>query len=190
MSYTPRLILVVGNPGSGKDILVRAVYNLGAQHANVVPKHTSRKRRSDDGEEMICSDDPNFALNKCDITYENYGDSYGIQTSQIWEGLKKGVFQVLVVSNVNAINNLWSICGRLVGLGYVHSEVPPDEYKKAELKHGNDKKYIKRRLSEYSMAFNNYLRNFLAFDHVLIYAGIDEDLYDQIFRLFRAYEKG
>ncbi len=34
------------------------------------------------------------------------------------------------------------------------------------------------------------LKNFRVFDHALINCGIPEDLYDQIFRLFRAYEQG
>ena len=32
--------------------------------------------------------------------------------------------------------------------------------------------------------------NFLAFDRVFIFSGAPEDLYDQIFRVFRAYESG
>ena len=189
MVYSPRLIIVVGNPGSGKDILVRAVYDLGTQHANVVPKHTSRNRIKDDGKEMICSDDPNFALEKCDVVYENYGDRYGIETVKIWKGLKRGIFQVLVVSNVDAINKLRTIFGGLIILVYVHSEIQPDEYQNTESKHGYEQEYIKRRVTEYNKAFRSYLRNFLAFKHVFIYTDSDEDLYDQIFRLFRSYEK-
>ena len=184
----PRLYLVVGSPGSGKDILVRAVYDFGSQHAEIVPKHTSRARRKDDGPEMICPSQKGFALDKCEIVYVNFGTKYGIESNRIWRGLHEGISQVLVVSNVDAINTLRSIFGSLVVLLYVHSEVSPEKFKQQEKKHGNKSKYIERRMSKYRMAFDAFLTNYLAFDHVLIYADVDEDLYDQIFRLFRAYE--
>lgn len=190
MAHIPRLFIVVGSPGSGKDILVRAVYDLGTQHADIVSKHTSRKRRADDGREMICPGDEGYNLSKCDVVYHNYGDQYGIDTRRIWKGLEAGVFQVVVVSNVAAINALRTIFGPLVVLIYVHSEITPEAYAEMEAPHGSDSEYIARRREKYRMAFDNYLKNFLSFDHVLIYADVDEDLYDQIFRLFRAYERG
>ncbi len=36
--------------------------------------------------------------------------------------------------------------------------------------------------------FKMFIENFDVFDHVLIYESRKEDLYDQLFRLFRAYE--
>jgi len=179
---------VVGSPGSGKDILVRAVYDFGSQHAEIIPKHTDRAIRIDNGPEMICPNQEGFALDKCDIVYDNFGTKYGIKSTRIWRGLRKGISQVLVVSNVDAINNLRSIFGSMVVLLYVHSEVSPENFKQQETKHGNVSNYIERRVGKYRMAFDAFLTNYLAFDHVLIYADVDEDLYDQIFRLFRAYE--
>ena len=73
---------------------------------------------------------------------------------------------------------------------YVHSEVSPKEFKAQEAKYGDAADYIGRRVRKFGMAFEVFLANYLAFDHVLIYADVDEDLYDQIFRLFRAYESG
>lgn len=187
MNIMQHLFIIVGSPGSGKDLLIRAVNDLGAQHAEIVPKHTSRQRWDDDGNEMICVWDPEHDLANCDIIYENYGDKYGIKGGEIWEGLSKGVFQVIVVSDVDAINKLRRVFGELVVLVYVHSEVDADEYQCIEA-HGKDSEYVQCRVAEYELAFNVYLENFLAFDHVLIYSGLKEDLFDQIFRLFRAYE--
>jgi ribose 1,5-bisphosphokinase PhnN len=189
MPHTARLMVVVGSPGSGKDKLVRAIGDLGAQHATVVSKHTSRYRRIDDGDEMICANDEGFNINECDIIYENYEDKYGIQSKEIWKGLRKGVFQVIVVSNIEAINKLRSIFGKLSILVYVHSAIMPEEYKKSESSLGSNIDYVIKRTEKYSMAFENFLLNFNAFDHVLIYTDAAEDLYDQIFRLFRAYER-
>jgi ribose 1,5-bisphosphokinase PhnN len=196
--YFQRVIVVVGTPGSGKDLLIRAIHDLGRQHAQIVPKHTSRPRWADDEEEMICPGDLDYNLDGCDITYKNYEDEYGIETRRIWEGLLDGAFQVVVVSNADAINELHSIFGDLLVLVYVHSEVDAEKYR--EMERSRDKRssyvaYVERRVKEYRQAIDLYLNNFLAFDHVLIYSGIkknmfvEEDLFDQLFRLFRAYER-
>jgi ribose 1,5-bisphosphokinase PhnN len=193
--YVQRLFVIVGTPGSGKDLLIRAVDDLAVQHARIVPKHTNRKRRPDDGDEIICPEDPDCDLEGCDIKYANYGDKYGIKTSKIWEGLGKGIFQVIVVSNVEAINKLRDIFGELVLLIYVHSEVDADDYRRIEAERKSDPEYldteyVERRAKSYKLAFDTFLENYLAFNHVLINSGSSDNLIDQMFRLFRAYERG
>jgi ribose 1,5-bisphosphokinase PhnN len=193
--FVQRLFVLVGTPGSGKDLLIRAVKELGAQHAQIVPKHTSRKRRPDDGQEVICPEDPAYNLEQCDIRYENYGAQYGIMTPQIWEGLRDGIFQVVVVSNVEAINNLREIFGELVVLVYIHSEVDSDNYQRIEAARKSDPEYhdteyVEVRVKNYRLALDIFLENYLTFNHVLIHSGPSENLYDQMFRLFRAYEWG
>lgn len=184
---TPRLIIIVGGPGSGKDLAIQGVNDLGAQHARIVPKHTSRARRPDDEDEMVCADDPWFALDRCDVVYENYGTSYGLESAEIWKGIRSGVFQVAVVSNIEALNQLRRHFGSLLVLVYVHSEVTAGAFEEAA---SNRDEYIERRVKDFDMALEVYLRNFLAFDHVLIWSGDRENLFDQVFRLFRAYEVG
>lgn len=190
MTSTPRLFVIVGTPGSGKDLLIRAVNDLGVLHAAIVPKHTSRAQRDDDSEEMICSDHSDYDLEGCDIQYENYGDKYGVKSARIWEGLMKRVSQVAVVSDLDAIKKLQQIFGEFMVLVYVHSRMEAEEYQRQAAQYGGDAGYVERRVAEYRHAFDIYLKHFLAFNHVLIYAGLREDLYDQIFRLFRAYEHG
>lgn len=190
MKPIQRLIILVGSPGSGKDLLIRAIDDLGAQHAQVIAKHTSRKRWPDDRKEMICSNDFDFDLISCDIKYDNYGDKYGINSTLIWSSLQKGVFPVVVISNAEAINQLHEKFGDLVVLVYVHSEMDANEFRNADENFKKGELYVERRVSEYQQAFDLYLKNFRAFDHVLINCGDPEDLYDQIFRLFRAYERG
>ncbi len=184
-----RIIAIVGGPGSGKDLLVRALTDLWSRHAIVVPKHTSRKRRPDDGSEMICPDDAGFDLGACDVIYESFGERYGLKTGDIWKGLLTGVFQVVVVSDVNAINRLREVFAKLVVLIYVHSEVAESEYVSRERLQDHDE-YVARRARGFWTAYDTFLRNFGAFDHVLIHAAEPEDLYDQMFRLMRAYETG
>lgn len=188
MKPMQRLILLVGSPGSGKDLLIRAVNKLGAQHAEVIPKHTTRDRWPDDEKEMIFADDEYYKLEDCDIRYENYGDLYGIESSLIWASLCRGVFPVVVVSNVEAINQLRDKFGDLIVLVYVHSEVDAEAYQHEEVKNKGEH-YVQPRVIEYRQAYEIYLNNFQAFDHVLINCDDPEDLYDQIFRLFRAYER-
>jgi ribose 1,5-bisphosphokinase PhnN len=189
MKFTPRVVVVVGSPGSGKDILIRAVKDLGVGHARIVPKHTSRQQRPDDGNEMICPESHDFALDQCDIVYVNYDDRYGIISAHIWQGLKEGVFQVIVVSNVAAINQLKAVFSGFLLLVYVHSEMTSEQYLQSEATSEHDE-YAMRRSQQLWETFEMYMNNFLSFDHVLIHGGTPEDLYDQIFRLFRAYERG
>jgi ribose 1,5-bisphosphokinase PhnN len=191
MKPMQRLIVLVGSPGSGKDLLVQGINKMGAQHAEVVPKHTTRERWPDDEQEMICSENENYNLEACDVRYENYGDKYGIDSALIWTILNKGVFPIVVVSNVEAINQLRNKFGDLIVLVYVHSEVDAEEYRHTEeFEKGKGIQYVQPRVAEYRQAYEIYLNNFQAFDHVLINCNDKEDLYDQIFRLFRAYERG
>lgn len=207
INYTPRLFVVVGSPASGKDEIIKAVNILGQLHASIVPKHTDRSQRWDDGNEMICKKmldhngalikNPVYAMDKCAIQYENYGTLYGVNTDDIWDGLGNGVHQVLVVSNVNALNKLKQIFGDLAVIIYIYSEITKDEYmkkerEKAKKKHPTDKeeseRYLKKREENFDMAWHLYEDNLMLFDHVFIFTNREEDLYDQIFRLFRYYE--
>lgn len=190
MITSRRIVVIVGTPGSGKDLLIRAVFELGTQHAQIIPKHTSRKRWSDDRKEIICPGEEEYNLQGCDIRYSNYNDEYGIESSRIWDSIDRGVFPVVVVSNINAINQLHKKFGELVLLVYIHSQMSAEQYRRAEAKYKKEAYYIEKRVEEYQQAFSIYLRNLAAFDHVLINSDLPEDLYDQMFRLFRAYERG
>lgn len=176
------IFVIVGGKTSGKDEIIRAVYELGNLHAQIIPKFTSRSRHSDDGKEIKCnyifekdseSGNKYKALSQeddreydCDIVYEKNNNKYGINTHDIWEGLRRHKFQVIVVSELEAINSLRKIFGSLVKLIYIHGQ--DDE--------------------EDSLEFQLFVQYFDFFDHVLIYESRKEDLYDQLFRLFRAYE--
>lgn len=176
------IFVIVGGEASGKDEIIRAVYELGGLHAQIVPKFSSRPRRPEDGREIRCNyifqkednlkegykvlsqeDDSEYY---CDIVYKKNDYYYGIDSHQIWQGLRIHKFQVLVASEVFAINNLRKMFGSLVKLIYVH---------------GQDD-------NENSLEFQMYIQYFDFFDHVLIYESRKEDLYDQLFRLFRSYE--
>lgn len=177
-----KIFVIVGGSASGKDEIIRAVYELGSLHAQIIPKFTSRNRHSDDGKEIKCnylfekdnkSDNGYKVLSQeddreynCDIVYKKNNNWYGINTHKIWEGLRNHKFQVIVVSELEAINSIRKIFGSLVKLIYIH---------------GQDGE-------ENTLEFQLFIHYFNFFDHVLIYENRKEDLYDQLFRLFRAYE--
>lgn len=173
------IFVIVGGSHSGKDEIIRAVHDLGGLHAQMIPKFTSRRSKADDGKEIRC----NYAFQKlgdkfrviskeenkeyeCDIVYYKNNNYYGIDSRQIWIGLRNQKFQVIVVSEVEAINSLIEKFGSLVVLIYVHGKDDDES------------------LPEFQL----FLENFNEFDHVLIAEYRTEDLYDQLFRLFRAYE--
>jgi hypothetical protein len=153
---------------------------------------------------MICNGDAGFALDTCDVTYESHGDRYGIRTVEVWLGLATGISQVAVVSQISGINALRAVFGELLVLVYVYSEMTPQEYRAREAQEALVKnldcvaasgatspdEYAARRAADYQLAFEMYVENILAFDHVLIASATKEDVYDQLFRLFRAYETG
>jgi ribose 1,5-bisphosphokinase PhnN len=174
-----RLVVVFGTPGSGKDLLIRAVNDLGSQHARIVPKHTSKEWENGDGDEVIYPGEPEHNLDNCDLSYEYLGHRYGVKYGGIWGGLRRGVFQVVSVGNLDAIDRLRDEFGELMLLIYVHSEIDGE---RRGLEKGQS-------LTQHHVAFDVYLSQFLAFDHVLINSGVQQDLFDQIFRLFRAYER-
>jgi len=182
------VFIVVGTPGSGKDALIKAVNDLGTFHARIVPKHTSRKRQDDDGDEMICSNDIGFDLDSCDVTYGNYKAKYGLKSELIWQGLRDEVAQVVVISNIDAINDLRRKFGSLVKMVFISSETGKEEYKRQQEELGNDIEYVDERVKAYGKAVDIFFRNYALFDHVLINAESEEDLFDQIFRLFEHYE--
>lgn len=214
-NFTPRLFLVVGSPGSGKDELMTAVNTIGSLHAEIVPKHTSRLQNVDDGDEMICRAwldtdgkteiaNPNWDLDGCDVKYENFGTQYGIKTSAIWDRLRQGIMQVAVVSDSDALNQLKGKFGNLAVVVYVYSQISREQYREQQIqnklnpKNGTKKSqlteddlaYIEKHVADFDKAWQIYVDNFILFDHVLIYADMQEDLFDQVFRLFKAYERG
>jgi ribose 1,5-bisphosphokinase PhnN len=188
MKTNPVIFIVVGTPGSGKDFLVQAANDMGVLHCRIVPKHTDRQRQTDDSNEMICANDEGYDLDKCDLTYNNYNNRYGIKLELVWDQLKMGVAQVLVVSNIDAINTLCRTFSSMIKLIFVHSEMDEEKYRSEQRALGNSEKYIDARVEDYNNALKIYYRNIARFDHVLIYADSKEDLFDQIFRLFNHYE--
>jgi guanylate kinase len=56
---SPHLFIISGNASSGKDDVIRAVQKMGKLQSTIIPKYTSRRVLSDDGDEMICKHIPN-----------------------------------------------------------------------------------------------------------------------------------
>ncbi len=178
-----KILVITGSENSGKDQIMSAMQDLAKNKTIIIKKHTSRNAKPDDGPEMICANiideekstennivfkpNPNYDLNGCNLKYMRRGNVYGLKTMEIWEGLQKGMFQVISLSNAEAINKLVKMFGDLVVLIYVHSGIP---------------------CSDYDSAFNLYINNAVKYDHVIIFEDKKEDLYDQVFRILHHYE--
>lgn len=181
--FMSRLFVLVGDDSSGKDMCIEAINKLGKLHAQTVKKFTTRNEKPNEFDNMVFKNiidkekssennivykqNPQFTLDNCDITYARKGNIYGINTSEIWDGLKQGLFQIVSITNVEAIEKLKRVFGGFMVLIFINS---PESK------------------SENNEAFNIFLNNYIKFKHVLIFDGKLENLYDQIFRLFKAYE--
>lgn len=179
-----KVFIVTGSGASGKDYVISAIRDLAKNKAMIVTKRTSRNQKPDDEDELICKNiidhenstekalaykkNPSYDMIDCNIKYNRRGNTYGIKTSEVWEGLQKGMFQVISLSEEEAINKMIRTFGGLVVLIYVHSNIPADDY---------------------DVSFSTYVKNMDKYDHVLIFEDKKEDLYDQVFRLLHYYEK-
>ncbi len=177
-----RLFVIVGADESAKDNCIEAIKSLGKLHAETVKKRTTRNEKLGDNDEMVCQNiidkenstpetvvykpNPDYDMEKCDFLYERKGNIYGLVTKEIWDGLKKSMFQVVSITNIKAIKKLKQIFSGFMVLIYIHSA----------------------NVSCEEEAYNILLNNYLEFKHILIYEDKLESLYDQFFRLFKLYE--
>jgi hypothetical protein len=158
-----RLFAIVDVLGSAQHRLIQAISSLGAHQAQVIPEHT---------------------------IYEDRESGRCLSASRILEVLHEQVFPVLVVDNIDIAGRLHEVFGRFIVLVYVHSEACAEDFQHNIVDHGTDASDLERRMERYRAAFDVYLEKFLDFDHVIIDSGNAVNLLDQLFWLFRAYERG
>jgi len=186
----PYIFLIVGASGTGKGILLRALRDMGERHVVIIPKQTTRKSKTTDGDEMMSIYPKKKFDPKFDILYGNYLNKYAICSSNIWENIKKSKFQVLIVSNLKAIKKLYHHFGSLIKLIYLYSPVDKEQLEKHQKDIATeDKKEIEVRKSKIEVVHDYYVDNITVFDHVLLNIQEPEDLCDQIFRLFQYYRE-
>lgn len=187
-SPSPKIYAFIGNPGSGKDNALEIIRVQSLLHSIIMPKHTTRKRKKDDGEEIICPEDELFDMNSCDLIYDNYGSTYGINTQKLDERLKAGISSSLIVSKAEAIRKLQEkYLDNLVTI-YIHG-LSKEEYK-IQQKDDLEDDYVKKRLEEYEQADELYYNNWLDFNHVIIANGDATDLKLQLDNIMMYYEEG
>jgi len=173
---------------SGKDAIIKSIFRVYDRKADVVPKMTTRAKKDDDTEELICQyipdanggfvENPGFDMANCDIIYErvgrNDGIKYGINTEEIKQGLKNGKHQCVSVTNVDTIKNLIDIFGEdTVSTVYIHSY----RGKRAD---GQEDFGI-----DSHEAFDIYNKNTRLFNYKFLFDGVDTDsLLNQLSNLF------
>lgn len=185
---TPKIYVFIGNPGSGKDKALETIRVQSFLHSIIMPKHTTRKRKENDGEEMICPEDELFDMNSCDLTYDNYGNTYGINTQELDERLKDGISSSLIVSKPKAIRKLQTKYPDELVTIFIHG-LSKEEYMIQQKDHLDDK-YVKKHLAEYEQADEFYYTDWLDFNHVIIDNGDSTDVKLQIDNIMKYYEEG
>lgn len=185
---SPKIYAYIGNPGSGKDDVLEIARVQGMLHSLIVPKHTTRARREDDGEEMICPGDLGFDIDSCDILYTNYGTRYGINSNEIRERLEDGISSSIVVSNEYALAELAKRFPEELVKVYIQG-LSKQEYIAQHQEHLSEP-YVQRRILEYEKADNLYQRNLSTINHVIINTGDLKDLKMQMDNIIALYENG
>ncbi len=183
-----KLYVFIGNPGSGKDKALEIIRVQSILHSIIMPKHTNRARKNDDGEEMICPEDELFDMDSCKLQYTNYGSVYGINVQELSKRLKDGISSSLVVSNGKAIQELRELFPNELVTIYIHG-LSKEEYSIQQKDHLDDA-YVKNRLSEYDQADQLYYNQWLDFNHTVIDNNDLTDLKLQIDNIMRYYEEG
>lgn len=126
------------------------------------------------------SGDDGYDLEGCELKYENFNSTYGIQVRQVLRDYVLGTQnQVLSCSNVDTIVELGKLFGEAVVPIYVHSDISPEEYMKAERREGSNSEYIQNRVNGFKNAYSDYINNFELYDKCLIYAGDERELLRQ-----------
>lgn len=162
----PKVYVFSGNPGSGKDEALETIRIQGILHSIILPKHTTRHREKSDGEEMICPEDEEFDIESCDLQYNNFGATYGINTEEIKERLKDGISSSIVVSNKEALEKLKRKFPESIVNIYIQG-LSKEEYMIQQKEHlGED--YVKKHVQEYEKADELYYNQWLDFNHVII----------------------
>lgn len=183
--YIPRIFVFSGTPGSGKDAALEVISVSGPLHSVIMPKMTTRKRRPEDGTELICCDDENYNLNLCDLQYQNYGNIYGINTSILKNGLEDGISFSMSISNMQTIKLLQEKFPNHVVPIYIQGQKFEDF---ARLNQDDQSEYMKRHLSDYNTAYQSYCEHIIDYDRVVIHSGDITDLAKQIIGIISSYE--
>lgn len=212
----PIIYVVSGNGASGKDELIEATYAMGKLYADVMPKYTSRNQKPDDGPEIICkcniSDkNPNVFIpnpayseflkqreenpNRFAVYLGNGGKfEYAIDMQRLRMGLGAGRSQVIALSDIPTILMLKDEFGDQVVPIYCNSQISKEEFQGNAV--GDEIDIAK--IEEFERQLTDFIENYMLFRHVVIYAENElghasdsrqEELIDQLFRLFRAYEE-
>lgn len=181
-----KIYVFTGNPGSGKDEALETIRVQGILHSIILPKHTTRSRNKDDGEEMICPEDKGYDIESCDIKYNNFGTTYGINTQELRDRLSDGISSSLVVSNLEALNELQRKFPEEIVNIYMQG-LSKAEYMIKE-KDRLEEPYVKRRIDEYEKADELYYSQWMSFNHIIIDNGDLADLKIQIDTIQRYYE--
>ncbi len=183
--YIPKIFIFSGTPGSGKDAALDVISVSGPLHSVIMPKMTSRKRRIDDGIELICSDDDNYNLDSCDIQYENFGNIYGINTAVLKSGLNDGISFSVSISDLPTINKLKKMFPNHVVPIYIQGQ-KYEEF--AKLNQYDNSEYMIKHLESYDDAFQSNCSHITDYDHVILYNGNLTDLAKQIVGIIKSYE--
>ncbi len=118
---------------------------------------------------------------------------YVIDLDLIRKGFEHGKSQMIVLSDWDIIKKMQEEFGEQVVIIYCHSQISKEEYQRKNKSTG-----VEEKTANFEKQLDDFVNHFEQCRHVIIYAeneighesdGRQEELIDQLFRLFRAYEE-
>ena len=184
-SNGPVVFLIAAASGAGKRTLMHAMYTFGSRTIKVIRKSTDREAQDEDGSEIITGiniDD------KFDIQYEFNGNKYGIKSSEIWDNLANGYPQI-VITNMDEFHQFTNIFGQTAIGVYLHATRTQKEILELQKRKLKSQEKANKKAQKMEEIYEGYIKNIANFKHVLLNTIEKEDLWEQMFRLIKYYQK-
>lgn len=181
-SSTARILIVAGGSFAGKDELINAMILVEPNKVVAYRKGTTRPIIKSDRNELKHL---KSLVKEYNVIYKKNSYEYGLSYKEIWSLLSQKKIVLIVLSDLEAIQQLKVEFDNICSVIYLHSNIDKTELEKAR-ETLTKSEFEKRKLSIEELR-KSYVNNINHFDHVLLNTSEEEDLYDQAFNILDFY---
>lgn len=182
----PYVITITGPSRAGKSTTLEYLlkYANDKFKPEIVPKYTTRFPRHDDTGEVLCQGVPNG----CDLTYELYGERYGLKSSALFEHISNGRSPLVILNDVRAVEDVRRAFKELVRSIFIFRHNPTSDEYHQELIESRGKEAAEPRFQKAPTFFRIYIENIHLFDYVIINSGTKNELNIQVAQIVKGLE--